>query len=151
MKNHGFLMRNVLLIISFLFCFSVQSQVVNVKPDARLSQCYSKQYIDNLLKTNPEQISYLNYFLDNSYYTVSLKDAQKPIEGIDIATLQKNTDKLKFSEVKYDKSTFNVLLYNFSFSDIPYTYVWKSAGIAIILRPERYVKEDFNMILKTKK
>lgn len=151
MKNHGFLMRNALLIISFLFCFSVQSQVVNVKPDARLYQCYSKQYIDNLLKTNPEQISYLNYFLDNSYYTVNLKDAKKAIEGIDVATLQKTTDKSKFTEVKYDKSTFNVLLYNFSFGDIPYTYVWKSAGIALVLRPERHIKEDFNMLKINKK
>ncbi len=150
MKNHGFLMRNALLIISFLFCFSVQAQIVNVKPDARLYQCYSKQYIDNLLKTNPEQISYLNYFLDNSYYIASL-NSKKPIEGIDVATLQKTTDKSKFTEVKYDKSTFNVLLYNFSFGDIPYTYVWKSAGIAIVLRPERHIKEDFNMLKINKK
>lgn len=146
MKNHEIFLRNALIIISLVFFFTTQAQTVSVKPDLRLYQCFSKQYVDNLLKTNPEQISYLNYYLDNSYYVVSLKSA-KPIEGIDVHTLLKKTDKSKFSEMKYDKNSFNILKYNFSFNEITaLTYIWKEAGIAIVLRPEKHIKEDFNML-----
>jgi len=146
MKNHGFFLRNTLLLISLFLFLNVQSQTITVKPDSRLYQSYSKEYIENLLKTNPSQISYLNYFLDNSYYTVSL-NSEKPIEGIDIKTLQNNSDKKQFAELKYNKSSFNILKYNFYFSDLSaLTYIWKEAGIAIILRPEKHIKEDFKVI-----
>ncbi len=146
MKNHGTSLRNILLVVSLFLFLAAQSQ--SVKPSARLYQSYSKEYIDNLLKTKPEQISYLNYFLDNSYYVVSLK-SEKPIEGIDIQTLENTLSKAKFSEINYEKNTFNILKYNFFFGEYSaLTYIWKEAGIAIVLRPEKHIKEDFKLLNK---
>lgn len=146
MKNHRFLYGNVLIIISLFLNFSLHSQTNTIKPDARLFQCYSKQYVDNLLKTNPEQISYLNYYLDNSYYIVSLK-SEKPIEGIDIHTLISKSSKIKFSEITYSKGSFNILKYNFYFSNLSaLTYIWKEAGIAIVLLPEKHIKENYKVL-----
>jgi hypothetical protein len=146
MKNHGKSIRNILLAVSLFLFLTAQSQ--SVKPNARLYQSFSKEYIENLLKTKPEQISYLNYFLDNSYYVVSLK-SEKPIEGIDIQTLQNTLSKVKFSEINYDKNSFNILKYNFYFGEYSaLTYIWKEAGIAIVLRPEKHIKEDFKLLNK---
>ena len=142
----------ILFVGSSAFC-----QNKNVTPDARLYQCYEKTYLDNLVKTNPEQIQYLNYYLDNAYYVANLKSAEKPITGIDIHILfekSKNgtVTKVPFKEKAYNKASFNVLKYNFQtgYLDSP-AYIWKEAGIAIIFHPEKYIKEDFNMLQKAKK
>jgi len=145
-----------LFIIALLFSSSVFSQNKNLKPDARLYQCFEKSYLENLEKTNPEQIQYLNYYLDNAYYVASLK-AEKPVIGIDIKVLFEKSKngvitKIPFKEKTYNKTSFNILKYNFQtgFLDAP-TYIWNEAGIAIVLRPEKYIKEDFNMLQKAKK
>ena len=129
----------------------VFSQTKTVIPDARLYQCYEKTYLDNLVKTNPEEIQYLNYYLDNAYYTTSLK-AEKPVTGIDINTLFEKSKKgsvtsIPFKEKVYNKASFNVLKYNFhtGFLDTP-TYIWKEAGIAIVFHPEKHIKDDFKQI-----
>ncbi len=145
------------LFIMVLFVSNIAfAQNTNVIPDARLYQCYEKAYLDNLVKTNPEQIQYLNYYLDNAYYVASLK-AEKPVTGIDINTLFEKSKKgvvtkISFKEKVYNKTTFNVLKYNFQtgYLDTP-TYIWKEAGIAIVFRPEKYIKEDFQMLQKSKK
>lgn len=154
MKKSINFMSKCFLVAVLLFSTSVFSQSKNVTPDARLYQCYEKAYLDNLIKTNPEQIQYLNYYLDNAYYVVSLKNAEKPITGIDINTLFEKSKKevvtsISFKEKVYKKASFNVLKYNFQtgFLDTP-TYVWKEAGIAIVFRPEKHIKEDFNQLKK---
>jgi hypothetical protein len=146
-----------LFIIVLFVGFSAVSQNKNLTPDARLYQCYEKTYLDNLVKTNPDQILYLNYYLDNAYYVVSLKNAEKPITGIDINILFEKSKKgvvtsLPFKEKVYKKANFNVLKYNFQTGDLDSpTYIWKEAGIAIVFHPEKYIKEDFNMLQKAKK
>ncbi|MFZ4399218.1 MAG: hypothetical protein ACOYO1_04215 [Bacteroidales bacterium] len=137
------------MFIMFLLISNLSfSQSKIVIPDNRLYQCFEKTYIDNLVNTNPEQIQYLNYYLDNAYYTASLK-AEKPVLGIDINLLFEKSKKgvvtkIPFKEKVYNKANFNVLKYNFQtgFLDTP-TYIWREAGIAIIFRPEKHIKEDF--------
>ncbi len=137
-----------LFITALFFSSSAFSQNNNVAPDARLYQCYEKAYLDNLVKTNPEQVQYLNYYLDNAYYVASLK-AEKPVTGIDINTLFEKSKKgivtkISFKEKVYNKTNFNVLKYNFQTGHLATpTYIWKEAGIAIVFRPEKHVKEDF--------
>jgi hypothetical protein len=156
MKKSIHLIGKCLFIIVLFVNTSVFSQSINVVPDARLYQCYEKTYLDNLVKTDPEQIQYLNYYLDNAYYVASLK-SEKPITGIDIKFLFEKSKKgvvttIPFKEKVYNKATFNILKYNFQtgFLDSP-TYIWNEAGIAIIFHPEKYVKEDFKMLQKVKK
>jgi hypothetical protein len=147
----------IYLFIAVLFSnFSAFTQNINIIADTRLYQCYEKSYLDNLIKTNPEQILYLNYYLDNAYYVASLKE-EKPVTGIDITSLYEKSKKgevtkIPFKEKVYNKTTFNVLKYNFEtgFLDSP-TYIWKEAGIAIVFHPEKYIKEDFKMLQKAKK
>ena len=137
-----------LFIITLFLSSAVFAQQKNTTPDARLYQCYEKAYLDNLIATNPEQIQFLNYYLDNAYYVTSLK-AEKPVTGIDIHILFEKSKKgvvtkTPFKEKIYNKASFNVLKYNFQtgFLDTP-TYIWKEAGIAIVFCPEKHIKEDF--------
>jgi len=148
MKKSIALFGKCLFIIILFVGFSAISQNKNLTPDARLYQCYEKTYLDNLIKTNPEQIQYLNYYLDNAYYVASLK-AEKPVTGIDIHILfekSKNgtVTKVPFKEKTYNKANFNVLKYNFNTDENLFnTYIWKEAGIAIVINPAKYLKGDF--------
>ncbi|MFZ4413794.1 MAG: hypothetical protein ACOYOV_11975 [Bacteroidales bacterium] len=142
-----------LLIISMLISLTTFAQTKIVKADIRLYQCFEKTYLDNLIKTDPEQVLFLNYYLDNAYYTASLV-SEKPVTGIDINTLFEKSKKgtltsIAFNEKTYNKSSFNVLKYNFQtgFLDTP-TYIWKEAGIAIVFRPEKHIREDFKQLNK---
>ena len=142
-----------LLIISMLISLTTFAQTKIVKADIRLYQCFEKTYLDNLIKTDPDQVLFLNYYLDNAYYTASLV-SEKPVTGIDINTLFEKSKKgtltsIAFNEKTYNKSSFNVLKYNFQtgFLDTP-TYIWKEAGIAIVFRPEKHIREDFKQLNK---
>ncbi|MFZ4413796.1 MAG: hypothetical protein ACOYOV_11985 [Bacteroidales bacterium] len=156
MKKSIDLIRKCLFITFLVVNITAYAQNKNVKPDIRLYQCYEKTYLDNLAKTNPEQLQFLNYYLDNAYYVASLK-SEKPVTGIDINTLFEKSKNgsltsIAFNEKVYIKNSFNVLKYNFQtgYLDTP-TYIWKEAGIAIVFRPEKHIKEDFNMLQKVKK
>ncbi|MCX6230347.1 MAG: hypothetical protein NTZ33_02275 [Bacteroidetes bacterium] len=156
MKKITILFCNLFIIISIITGSSANAQTKNVIPDSRLFQCFEKSYIDNLVKTNPEQILYLNYYLDNSYYVASLK-AEKQVLGIDIHTVFEKTKiggvtTIPFSLKSYNKSTFNVLKYNFQtgYLEMP-NYIWNEAGIVVVFRPEKDIREDFNMLQKAKK
>ena len=109
-----------------------------------------KRMLDETEFLSPGGIRALSkYYLDNSYYTASLK-AEKPITGIDITTLfekSKTGDvtKIPFKERIYNKASFNVLKYNFNLDENLFTtYLWKEAGIAIVFSPLKYIKSDFN-------
>ena len=136
-----------------LISLTTFAQTKIVKADIRLYQCFEKTYLDNLIKTDPDQVLFLNYYLDNAYYTASLV-SEKPVTGIDINTLFEKSKKgtltsIAFNEKTYNKSSFNVLKYNFQtgFLDTP-TYIWKEAGIAIVFRPEKHIREDFKQLNK---
>ncbi len=138
----------LLLAIQVLFAQST-SKII---PDKRLNECFTAKQIAEMQKNDPQKIAYYNYYLNNSYYTASLK-AEKPIEGIDIHTVAlKNKPDSKFNEnpKSFNASTFNPLKYNFQTSEINFiVYVWKEAGIALVMKPNKHVKEEFEMYLKT--
>ncbi|HNQ67573.1 MAG TPA: hypothetical protein PKN32_04295 [Bacteroidales bacterium] len=54
------------LAISTVFAtHSMSQQTLNV--DSRLSVVYNQDYINNLIQNNPQELEYLNWYLDNSY------------------------------------------------------------------------------------
>lgn len=139
-------MKKSLFFIAFFVFFSLIgfSQSKKNIPDKRLYEVYSSDEINRMLNSDLKQLEYLNYYLDNCYYVVSLNNSQKPIEGIDIKLVTDKKTGKNFNEKTYLKGNFNVLKYNFNTGDTyALTYVWKEAGIAIVFRPEKHIKEDF--------
>jgi len=124
------------------------SQSIKVVPDKRLVEVYGNDGVSDLLKSNSKHIEYLNYYLDNCYYVLNLNNCPKPIEGIDIKLVTNKKNGQSFSERTFIKEKFNVLKYNFNTGDnYALTYIWKEAGIAIVFRPEKHIKEDFEKTL----
>jgi len=146
-------MRNLsYFIVLFCFILSIESYSQNKKiiPDNRLIEVYGSTIVNDMLKGNPKKIEYLNYYLDNCYYVVSLNNSKKPIEGLDIKSVTNKKNGQNFGEKVYIKEKFNVLKYNFNTGDFnALTYIWKEVGIAIVFRPEKHVKEDFEKSYKT--
>lgn len=126
----------------------IKAQVVidPYSPDSRLYQCMDKAYVNQLSSDKSALILYYNYYLDHSFYVVSLKK-EKPVTGIDIHTVTLNTSGTAvetFSEKTYSASAFNVLKYNFN-RDLNgfITYVWQEAGIALVFIPQRHFQAQF--------
>lgn len=148
MKIFNYLSLVFLLITANLYA---QKTVSTSKVDTRLYDVFGKSYIDNLAKTDANQLTYLNFFLENSYYVTSLV-SEKPIVGTDIHKVSiKNNSNVFFSEKTFNKKTFNPLKYNFVIDQNNFiTYIWNEAGIAIIFHPQNHIKLDFDNYIRTK-
>jgi hypothetical protein len=114
-------------------------------PDKRLSDCFTPEDLSQMVAGKSDLIPYYNYYLDNSYFTVDLKKAEKEITGIDIHTvLNRTSGKETFNLTSYSKETFNPLKYNFSLQKDSYVvYIWKEAGVAIIFYPLSPISNAF--------
>ena len=158
MKRNLIKNTSIILVLCLTLVTSLFSQNTNkVIPDSRLYQCFEKSYVDNLLKNNPEKIAYYNFYLDHSYYTVKLdRIGEKPITGIDIHKVNIKSPDGKvttrtFNETSFNTKTFNMLKYAFNNENMNFpTYIWKEMGIAIVIRPEQYIKDDFKMDQRNK-
>lgn len=119
------------------------------QPDDRLYQIFDKTYIEQ----NQELMLYYNYYLDNSFYIVSLK-SEKPVTGDDIKTVKTRPEfssgkEISFNEKIYNKNNFNVLKYNFSTDYNNFkTYIWKESGIALIFYPVKTFQANYKEYLK---
>lgn len=146
----------LLFVISMLIAGSAakaQQTTDLYKPDPRLYEVLDKAYVDKLQADRSELVIYYNYYLDNCYYTAPL-NGEKPVEGTDITTVSLkypgNGKQTHFTEKKYDRKTFNPMKYNFTFGmGVFTTYIWKSAGIAVICRSSEAISSGYKEYLRT--
>jgi len=149
------LFRQLFVFILFAFTLNAHSQTIKksiAKPDSRLYEVFGKDFIDNLVKTDPGKVSFYNFYLENSYYTTTL-NLPKPVTGTDIHTVsQKNNNSKFFSEKIFNKKTFNPLKYDFKVDQSNFTsYIWHEAGIAIIFHPMNHIQADYKNFMDSKK
>ena len=138
-------------IILFL-CTSISAQEI-YKPDKRLYDCISSEDLNQMEASASELISYYNYYLDNSYYVVDLKTAEKKVTGTDIHSVKTQTTGTEtsryFTEKVYSKKTFNPLLYNFTLEMNSFTtYIWNEAGVAIIFYPLNQISDNYKNYIR---
>lgn len=152
---------NFKLWLIFLFLLSTQLIVSKYTlaqgnyylPDARLYESIDRSYIEQISVEKPELIIYYNFYLENSYYVVSL-NKDKPVTGTNIHTVARKDNKGEyFQEISYDKSTFNPLKYDFQREYDNFSiYIWEETGIAIVFYPvkhfEIYYKKHLKQTLK---
>jgi hypothetical protein len=144
------MLRNIIITCIALFVFTAINAQDIYKPDKRLSDCFTPEDLSQMVTEKSELIPYYNYYLDNSYYAVDLKKAEKEVTGIDIHTvLNRNLGKETFNMTSYSKETFNPLKYNFNLQKDGYvTYIWKEAGVAIVFYPLSHISNAFKEITK---
>ncbi len=147
MKKQLFLAFAALLLVTAL------NAQTTYKADKRLYDVLSSEYIAQLEASKSELIPYYNYYLDNCYYTVNLKTAQKLVTGTDIRTVAVADDSKTFGqyfkEKTYSKENFNALKYKFELSSNNFiTYLWNDAGIAIVFKPLSQISGEFKAYMK---
>ena len=138
--------------------FGVHAQTISKNqpaPDARLYDCFTKEYINDLVK-NPRLLLYYNFYLDNSYFLTD-SNTEKPVQGADISTVKlalnangESTGFFNEDVTKFDKKTFNPLKYNFVTDYETYTvFTLGTTGKAIVFYPQKRFAEMYNEYLKS--
>ncbi len=145
----------LLAFAAVLFITAVNAQTT-LKADKRLYDVFSADYIAQLESSNSALIAYYNYYLDNSYYTVNLKTAEKLVTGEDIHLVTFGEESKQpvqyFSEKTYAKEKFNALKYNFKLSSENFvTYLWKEAGVAIVFKPLSHISAEYKTFMRLQK
>jgi len=135
--------------ILFLFCLV---NVLNTSAqdlleiDDRLLFRFTQSQLDDLASVNPNQIKYLNFCLNNSYY---FQDAN----FIPDQKLQDYQDVFKHLSLPQDyqleqpinKDNFNILMFDVPFFENKSTaYLFGESNLLLVLRSKKVINEMFN-------
>ena len=135
--------------ILFLFCLV---NVLNTSGqnlteiDDRLSFRFTQSQLDDISSVNPNQIKYLNFYLNNSYY---FKDA----DFIPNQKIQDYEDIFQYLSLPSDyqleepinKDNFNILMFNVPFFENKSTaYLFGDSNLLLVLRSKKVINQMFN-------
>jgi hypothetical protein len=145
----------ILFIIIGLGASAQSNAKNNIKPDSRLYDCFTKEYVNDLVK-NPRLLLYYNFYLDHSYF-VRTSTPDKPVVGTDISTVklaldEKGESSGSFNEdiANFNEKAFNPLKYNFVTDNENFTvFTLGNTGKAIVFYPQKRFAEMYNEYLKS--
>ena len=135
--------------ILFLFCLV---NVLNTSAqdlleiDDHLLFRFSQSQLDDIASVNPNQIKYLNFYLNNSYYfrdagiipDQKLKDYQDIFEYLSLPSEYQ-------LEEPINKDNFNILMFNVPFFENKSTaYLFGDSNLLLVLRSKKVINEMFN-------
>ena len=135
--------------ILFLFCLV---NVLNTSAqdllqlDDRLLFRFSQSQLDDIASVNPNQIKYLNFYLNNSYY---FRDAgiipdQKVQDYHDIFEYLSLPSEYQLEE-PINKDNFNILMFNVPFFENKSTaYLFGDSSLLLVLRSKKAINQMFN-------
>ena len=135
--------------ILFLFCLV---NVLNISAqdlleiDDRLLFRFSQSQLDDIASVNPNQIKYLNFYLNNSYYfrdagnipDQKLQDYQDVFQHLSLPSGYQ-------LEEPINKDNFNILMFNVTFFENKSTaYLFGDSNLLLVLRSKKVINEMFN-------
>ena len=135
--------------ILFLFClvnFLNTSAQDLAEIDDRLLFRFSQSQLDDIASVNPNQIKYLNFYLNNSYYfrdagiiaDEKLQDYQDVFEYLSLPSGYQ-------LEEPINKDNFNILMFNVPFYENKSTaYLFGDSNLLLVLRSKKVIIEMFN-------
>ena len=135
--------------ILFLFCLV---NVLNTSAqdlleiDDRLLFRFSQSQLDDIASVNPNQIKYLNFYLNNSYYfrDASIIPDQKLQDYHDIFEYLSIPSEYQLEE-SINKDNFNILMFNVPFFENKSTaYLFGDSNLLLVLRSKKVINEMFN-------
>jgi hypothetical protein len=137
-------MKRIVIFCLLLTVFSGAFAQKSISPDIRLTAVYSQEFLDNLLVENPDQLRYLNWYLDNSYRIIEA--------GVDKCALMQplvsfnpltKTEGDAVSSI--DEESFNVYLYSVELQYDKKTYYRiGSTGFAVEFESLKKLAEKYN-------
>ena len=135
--------------IFFLFCvvnvFNTSAQDV-VEIDDRLLFRFSQSQLDDMASVDPNQIKYLNFYLNNSYYfqeanfipNQKLQDYQDVFQHLYLPSDYQ-------LEEPINKDNFNIFMFNVPFFENKSTaYLFGGSNLLLVLRSKKVINEMFN-------
>jgi len=135
--------------ILFLFCLV---NVINtfaqdiLEIDDRLLFRFTQSQLDDIAFENPNQIKYLNFYLNNSYYfqDAGIIPDQKLLDYQDIFQYLSLPSGYQLQE-PLNKDNFNILMFNVPFFENKSTaYLFGNSNLLIVLRSKKTINEMFN-------
>ena len=114
--------------------------------DDRLLFRFSQSQLDDIASVNPNQIKYLNFYLDNSYYfrdagnipDQKLQDYQDVFQHLSLPTDYQ-------LEEPINKDNFNILMFNVAFFENKSTaYLFGDSNLLLVIRSKKVINEMFN-------
>ncbi|MDR2010738.1 MAG: hypothetical protein LBQ22_09680 [Bacteroidales bacterium] len=137
-----------LLIISILLFFSILTFAQSIEIDSRLKQFYGEDYLQELSRTKPENINYLNWYLDNSYSVNENIDAIKYESLPYLKHLDPSTKEEGAVVEDIDPNNFNILFYSIErYYDRPAIYRIGSSGKIIFFDSVKDLTAKYNKFL----
>ena len=114
--------------------------------DDRLLFRFSQSQLDDIASVNPNQIKYLNFHLNNSYYfrdagiipDQKLQDYQDVFEYLSLPSEYQ-------LEEPINKDNFNIFMFNVPFFENKSTaYLFGDSNLLLVLRSKKVINQMFN-------
>ena len=114
--------------------------------DDRLLFRFTQSQLDDLVSVNPNQIEYLNFYLNNSYYfqeanfipNQKLQDYQDVFQHLYLPSDYQ-------LEEPINKDNFNIFMFNVPFFENKSTaYLFGGSNLLLVLRSKKVINEMFN-------
>ena len=135
--------------ILFLFClvnvFNTSAQDI-VEIDDRLLFRFSQSQLDDMVSVDPNQIKYLNFHLNNSYYfqDAGIIPEEKFLDYHDVFQYLSLPLDYQLDE-PINEENFNILMFNLRFFENKSTaYLFGDSNLLLVLRSKKIINEMFN-------
>ena len=138
-------MKKIILLFCLFKALNTTAQDI-VEIDDRLLFRFTQSQLDNIVSVNPNQIKYLNFYLNNSFY---FQDAGI----IPYQKLQDYQDIFQYISLPSDyqikepisKDNFNILMFDVQFFENKSTaFLFGDSNLLIVLRSKKEIYEMFN-------
>ena len=133
----------------FLFClFNILNTSAQdiLEIDDRLFFRFTQSQLDDIASVNPNQIMYLNFYLNNSYYfqDASIIPNQKLQDYQDVFQHLSLPSDYQLDE-PINEDNFNILMFNLNFFENKSTaYLFGDSNLLLVLRSKKVINEMFN-------
>ena len=114
--------------------------------DDRLFFRFTQSQLDDIASVNPNQIRYLNFYLNNSYYfqdggiipNQKLQDYQDAFQYLSLPSDYQLDEPI-------NEDNFNILMFNLKFFENKSTaYLFGDSNLLLVLRSKKVINEMFN-------
>ena len=135
--------------ILFLFClFNILNTSAQdlFEIDDRLFFRFTQSQLDDIASVNPNQITYLNFYVNNSYYfqdagiipNQKLQDYQDVFQHLSLPSDYQLDEPI-------NEDNFNILMFNLNFFENKSTaYLFGDSNLLLVLRSKKVINEMFN-------
>lgn len=136
-------MKKIILLLSLIFmAMGVFSQSVTI--DSRLYAKYSEESLQEILQTNPADIEYMNWFVDNAFV---VKEVRHPETSTypKLRYIDKETKMAGAEVTEYNPDTFNVMECAFVIDSNESTaYLIGNTGKVLVFSSNKDLTKRFN-------